>query len=134
MFWMNPMHYGARPMRNGNPRGDLSKVRRCGAQARTRGGQPCRGPALKGKARCRMHGGRSRGPRTPDGLARSRRAHWLHGRHSREALEARRIANWETVELAKARIERKSRRESRRQTREARQMSRALDQLLARRY
>jgi hypothetical protein len=28
---------------------------RCGA--RTRGGSPCRSPAVKGKRRCRMHGG-----------------------------------------------------------------------------
>ena len=29
--------------------------------------------------RCRMHGGRSTGPRTSEGLARSRRARWQHG-------------------------------------------------------
>lgn len=27
---------------------------RCGAK--TRGGHPCRGPAMRGKRRCRMHG------------------------------------------------------------------------------
>ena len=36
-----------------------------------------------------MHGGFSTGPRTADGLERSRRARWIHGRYSREALEAR---------------------------------------------
>jgi hypothetical protein len=36
-----------------------------------------------------MHGGRSTGPRTPEGLERSRRARWIHGRYSREAREAR---------------------------------------------
>jgi len=30
---------------------------RCGAKCRTRGGEPCRSPAVKGKRRCRMHGG-----------------------------------------------------------------------------
>lgn len=33
---------------------------RCGAHARTTG-QPCQAPAIKGKGRCRMHGGKSPG-------------------------------------------------------------------------
>ena len=32
-----------------------------------------------GKRQCRMHGGKSTGPRTPDGLERSRKANWKHG-------------------------------------------------------
>jgi len=32
-----------------------------------------------------VHGGASTGPRTPEGLERSRRARWKHGRYSREA-------------------------------------------------
>ena len=35
--------------------------------------------------RCRMHGGVSTGPRTAEGLARSRRARWKHGLYSSEA-------------------------------------------------
>ena len=35
--------------------------------------------------RCRLHGGLSTGPRTPEGLARSRRARWTHGGYSVEA-------------------------------------------------
>jgi hypothetical protein len=34
--------------------------------------------------RCRLHGGKSTGPRTADGLERSRRARWVHGARSRE--------------------------------------------------
>jgi hypothetical protein len=34
-----------------------------------------------------MHGGMSTGPRTPEGLERSRRANWKHGAYSREALD-----------------------------------------------
>jgi CheY-like chemotaxis protein len=49
-------------LRNGNPPGDLSKAKRCGAG--TRSGQACRGPAMA-NGRCRMHGGSSTGPRTP---------------------------------------------------------------------
>jgi len=44
--------------------------------------------------RCRLHGGKSTGPRTPEGLERSRRARWKHGRYSREAKEAAREARW----------------------------------------
>jgi hypothetical protein len=35
--------------------------------------------------RCRMHGGASTGPRTAEGLARSRRARWKHGLYSAQA-------------------------------------------------
>jgi hypothetical protein len=36
--------------------------------------------------RCHMHGGASTGPRTAEGLARSRRVRWKHGLYSAEAL------------------------------------------------
>jgi hypothetical protein len=36
-----------------------------------------------------MHGGHSTGPRTPEGLQRSRQARWKHGRYSQEARLAR---------------------------------------------
>ena len=35
--------------------------------------------------RCKVHGGKSTGPRTPEGLERSKRARWKHGYYSREA-------------------------------------------------
>jgi hypothetical protein len=35
--------------------------------------------------RCRMHGGASAGPRTREGLERSRRARWKHGLYSAQA-------------------------------------------------
>jgi len=38
---------------------NLRSVRRCGA--RNRAGQPCRCPAIRGRLRCRLHGGRSPG-------------------------------------------------------------------------
>jgi hypothetical protein len=34
---------------------------------------------------CKLHGGKSTGPRTPEGLERSRRANWKHGYYSRQA-------------------------------------------------
>jgi hypothetical protein len=42
--------------------------------------------------RCDMHGGKSTGPRTPEGLARSRRAGWKHGFYSAAAKATRREA------------------------------------------
>ena len=38
-----------------------------------------------------MHGGKSTGPKTPEGLERSRKANWKHGRYSKEAIEERRM-------------------------------------------
>jgi hypothetical protein len=35
--------------------------------------------------RRKVHGGKSTGPRTPEGLERSKRARWKHGYYSREA-------------------------------------------------
>lgn len=49
---------------------------RCGA--RTRSGSSCLSPAMP-NGRCRMHGGKSTGPRTADGLARLRAALTKHG-------------------------------------------------------
>ena len=67
------------PLKNGNPRGDPNSAPRCGAK--TRRGTPCQAPAM-GNGRCRMHGGLSTGPRTPEGLACSQRARWKHGLYS----------------------------------------------------
>ena len=61
---------------------------RCGA--RTRAGCPCAGPAMP-NGRCRLHGGKSTGPRTPEGLERSRRARLKHGQRSAEVREASRL-------------------------------------------
>src|SRR5262249_51497332 len=54
----------------------------CGARSK-RTGKPCRGAAMP-NGRCKLHGGKSTGPRTPEGLERSRRANWKHGYYSRE--------------------------------------------------
>src|SRR5256885_3166987 len=61
---------------------------RCGARSK-RTGKPCRGAAMP-NGRCKLHGGKSTGPRTPEGLERSRRANWKHGHFSREAKAERR--------------------------------------------
>jgi hypothetical protein len=85
----NPTHHEQRltlapprtgPLRNGNPRGNPNAAPRCGAK--TRSGCPCKAPALRGKLRCRMHGGASTGPRTAEGLQRLRDARTTHGRYT----------------------------------------------------
>ncbi|MGO8732468.1 MAG: HGGxSTG domain-containing protein [Terriglobia bacterium] len=63
-------------LKNGNRPGDPNNAPRCGAK--TRRGTPCKGPAMR-NGRCRMHGGPSTGPKTPEGLERSRKANWKHG-------------------------------------------------------
>ncbi len=73
------------PLRHGNMRGDPSKAPRCGAK--TRRGTPCLCPAMRRRRRCRLHGGKSTGPRTLKGVERSRRARWRHGCRSREVRE-----------------------------------------------
>lgn len=114
------------------PSGDLAGRPKCGARSRQKGGQPCAAFVVRGRKRCRMHGGLSTGPRTPEGLERSRRARWKHGRYSREAIEARRLANQETWEQAKARFAREERRRDSRQAREVREITRQLNRLLGR--
>lgn len=57
--------------------GDLAALRdgardRCGA--RRRDGLPCGAAPVKGRARCKLHGGRSTGPKTAEGRARCRAA------------------------------------------------------------
>src|SRR2546423_10974820 len=56
---------------------------RCGARSK-RTGKPCRAAAMP-NGRCKVHGGKSTGPPTPEGLERSRRANWEHRYYSPEA-------------------------------------------------
>ena len=57
--------------------------------AKTRSGAPCQKNPIAGKSRCRLHGGASTGPRTPEGKAACVAAHWKHGRRSKAYVEAR---------------------------------------------
>jgi hypothetical protein len=76
-------------LNHGNPPGDFTNAPRCGAK--TRRGTRCMVSAMK-NGRCRMHGGCSTGPKTPEGLERSRKARWKHGRYSASARAERREA------------------------------------------
>jgi hypothetical protein len=75
-------------LKNGNPPGDPSQAPRCGARAKSTQ-RSCLAPAMT-NGRCRMHGGMSTGPKTPEGLANSKFANWKTGYHSAEAKEERR--------------------------------------------
>ena len=72
---------------------DLTKLPRCGAKAKSTG-RPCQRPVERnpqtGRAtRCRWHGGKSTGPRTPEGRARISALNLKHGRYTKAAKEAR---------------------------------------------
>ena len=71
-------------LKNDNPPGDFTKARRCGAK--TRRATACLSPAMR-NGRCRMHGGKSTGPKTVAGLERSRNARFKHGAYSRATQE-----------------------------------------------
>ena len=75
-------------LKNGNPQGNPMNAPRCGAK--TRSGTPCKSPAMA-NGRCRMHGGKSTGARTPEGLERSRKANFKHGLYSAEVIEECRL-------------------------------------------
>ena len=74
-------------MQNSDENPKRPPQRLCGA--RTRAGHPCRGAAMP-NGRCRMHGGPSTGPRTPEGLARLRAARTSTGLHTAEMVALRR--------------------------------------------
>jgi hypothetical protein len=62
----------------------LQEAPRCGA--RTRQGKPCQSPIVKGKRRCRMHGG-APGTGAPKG---ERNGNYRHGFYTAEAMAERR--------------------------------------------
>src|SRR6185295_3021689 len=83
---------------NGNRAGDFSKAPRCGA--RNRRGTPCQCPAIRGRKRCRLHGGKSSGAKTKAGIQRIRAANWKDGsRSARLKAEAKRQAAQEERQI-----------------------------------
>ena len=76
--------------------------------AKTRRSTECQRPAITGSGRCRLHGGRSTGPRTQEGRARISAANMKHGRKTKERLaaaKARAQANREIWYALKMQIE-----------------------------
>jgi len=72
----DPMHPRTEPV-------SFQQAPRCGA--RTRSGKSCQSPAVRGKARCRMHGGAfgSGGPRG------NRNGNFKHGLYTQETQSVR---------------------------------------------
>ena len=63
---------------------------RCGAK--TRRGTACLKPALKGKTRCQLHGGKATGACTTAGRQRLSDAQLRHGKYTKDKLAAQRHA------------------------------------------
>jgi hypothetical protein len=61
---------------------------RCGAKTRPTG-QPCKHLARKGSGRCRLHAGRSTGPKSAAALSALKTKMTKHGWFSQEAVAAR---------------------------------------------
>jgi len=72
----------------------MKRITRCGA--RTRSGTPCRSPAVRGKRRCRMHGGAA-GSGAPIGNKNALR----HGHYTAEAI-AERLALAALIRVSRA--------------------------------
>lgn len=66
-------------LRNGNRQGNPANAPRC--LARNRRGSPCQSPAMRGKKRCRLHGGHGSG--APPGNQNA----FKHGLFSKEMLQ-----------------------------------------------
>jgi hypothetical protein len=79
-------------LKNNNPPCDLSLLPRCMAKAKS-SGKRCGNPAMRGKRVCWIHGGKSTGPRTEEGLLRSKSANLKHGKYTKDILENRKKLN-----------------------------------------
>lgn len=65
-----------------------STVKLCSAKARRNNHQPCSQPAMK-NGRCRMHGGKSTGPKTEEGKKKAAAANLKDGRYTNAAIAER---------------------------------------------
>jgi len=79
-------------LKNDNPPCDLRLLPRCAARAKS-SGKRCGNPAMRGKRVCWIHGGRSTGPRTTQGMLRSKVANLKHGYYAKDFLERRKKLN-----------------------------------------
>ena len=76
------------------------RIRCCRCQAQSkRTKQQCQAPAMKGKTKCRFHGGKSTGPKTPAGRQRIARAKTVHGNETRQIRKERQAGSLRLAEL-----------------------------------
>lgn len=64
-----------------------------------RTGLQCRAPAIKGRTKCRSHGGKSSGPKTLNGRKRCADSKTVHGRETRKARTQRALGMRQLREL-----------------------------------
>ena len=70
----------------------------CSAKSK-RSQERCRNPAIKGKTKCKHHGGLSTSAKTPEGKARQIAANTIHGRETRAIRKERSAKLAELYEL-----------------------------------
>lgn len=75
----------------------IQTLPKCKARSK-RSGQPCQQPSMS-NGRCRLHGGKSTGPRTEEGRKSISKANTRHGLYSREKTEVWRM--WKTALVTK---------------------------------
>jgi hypothetical protein len=76
------------------------RIRCCRCQAHSkRTKQQCQSPAMRGKTKCRFHGGKSTGPKTAAGRQRIARAKTIHGTETRQLRKERQAASLRLAEL-----------------------------------
>src|SRR5262249_41860176 len=68
-------------------RWNFAHAPKCGAKNRR--GTPCQAPAMRGRRRCRLHGGKSTGPKTQAGIRSIQRANTKHGFYSKASKRER---------------------------------------------
>ena len=78
--------------------GGRIRCRRCQAFSKLSNEQ-CKRLALAGKQVCDLHGGRSTGPKTPEGRQRIADAQTVHGRETRQIREQRSASGAYMMEL-----------------------------------
>ncbi len=82
----------------------FQKLPRCGAKLKSKAGKTCRQIAMA-NGRCYLHGGKSTGPKTKEGLQRMKQSKIKHGFYSKERISKRK--NFRS-ELQKMQIELKN--------------------------
>ena len=71
--------------------------------AKTRKGTACQKPPIKGKRRCRLHGGLSSGPKSAEGKSRIAETHYRHGRRSKKFVKMK-AKIWKELREIEARM------------------------------
>lgn len=67
---------------------NIKNAKKCLAKSK-RSGLPCQSPAMK-NGRCRLHGGKSTGARTRQGIKKLRQVNLIHGKYTKEWIKMHR--------------------------------------------